>query len=92
MELAAGANPPDLIAPPVPFIITEVNHDTVTDTTMITWNSRANRTYAVDASDDLITWEELDDGVISEGKSTSFIATPLPAGAPRKFYRVREIQ
>ena len=91
MELATGANPPDLIAPPVPFIITAINHAAATGTTMITWNSRTNRTYAVDASDDLITWEELDDGVNSEGKSTSFSGT-FPVGTSHKFYRVREIQ
>ena len=89
MELVTGANPPDLIAPPVPFVITEITHDAATGKTEITWNSRANRTYAVDASDDLNAWEELDDGVASEGESTSF-TNNLPIGTPRRYYRVRE--
>jgi hypothetical protein len=91
MELATGANPPDLISPPVPFIITEINHDVVTGNTMITWNSRANRTYAIDASDDLGVWEELTDSVESAGEVTSFNDT-LSVGTPDKFYRIREVQ
>jgi len=89
MELASGANPSDLIGPPVPFIITEINHNAATGATMITWNSRTNKTYAVDASDDLITWEELDDGVASEGESTSFSGS---SPASHKFFRVREVE
>ncbi|MCX8237636.1 MAG: hypothetical protein OSB05_02355 [Akkermansiaceae bacterium] len=91
MDLATGANPPDLISSPVPFVITEINHDVATGKTVITWNSRANRNYAVDSSDDLSAWEELDDSVESEGESTSFNDF-LPVETPRKFYRVREIQ
>ncbi len=91
MELANGANPPDLISPPVPFIITDIDHDTATGVTMITWNSRANKTYAVDASDDLSTWEELTDSVASQGETTSFNTFPA-IGTPRRFYRVREVQ
>ena len=91
MDLVTGANPPDLISSPVPFVITEINHDAATGKTVITWNSRANRNYAVDSSDDLSAWEELDDSVESEGESTSFNDF-LPVETPRKFYRVREIQ
>ena len=91
MELASGANPPDLVGPPVPFIITEINHNAATGATMITWNSRTNKTYAVDISDDLITWDELDDGVASEGESTSY-SDNSPAGTSHKFYRAREIE
>ena len=71
---------------PVPFIITEINHNAATGATMITWNSRTNKTYAVDVSDDLITWDELDDGVASEGESTSY-SDNSPAGTSHKFYR-----
>ena len=90
-ELANGANPPDLISPPVPFIITGINHEAATGRTVFTWNSRANRKYAVDSSDDLNTWEELTDNVDSEGETTSYTDV-LPAGTPHKYYRVREVQ
>lgn len=91
MELATGANPPDLISPPVPFIITEINHLAATGATMITWNSRTNRTYAVDSSSDLKIWEELTDGVESGGETTSFNDN-VPVGKSRIFYRVREVR
>ena len=91
MELAAGANPPDLISPPVPFIITEITHEVPTGKTTITWNSRTNRLYAVDASDDLSNWEELTDSVASTGEATSYNAFPT-IGTPRRFYRVREVE
>ena len=91
IELATGANPSDLISPPVPFIITAINHDAETGGTTITWNSRDNRSYAVDSSDDLIFWEELTDSVLSTGESTSFNDN-LPIGTSRRFYRIREVQ
>jgi hypothetical protein len=76
----------------VPFIITEIDHDAVTGKTVITWNSRANRNYAVDSSDDLSTWVELNDSIASEGEATSFADNFLPIGTSHKYYRVREIQ
>ncbi|MDA9830672.1 hypothetical protein N9C66_04970 [Akkermansiaceae bacterium] len=90
-ELANGANPPDLISPPVPFIITSIVRDDEAGRTAITWNSRANRTYAVDSSDDLFTWEEITDSVESEGESTSFTDF-LETGTARRFYRIREVE
>lgn len=93
MELANGANPPDLISPPVPFIITAIDRDDTGGRTTITWNSRTNRTYAVDSSDDLSedSWEELTDSVDSEGESTTYTDI-LATGTPRRFYRIREVE
>jgi hypothetical protein len=90
-ELANGANPPDLISPPVPFIITAIDRDDEAGRTAITWNSRPNRIYAVDSSDDLFTWEEITDSVESGGESTSFNDF-LESGTPRRFYRIREVE
>ena len=90
-ELASGTPPIDLISPPVPFAITFIGHDAASGDTIIEWNSRPNRTYAVDSSDDLSLWSELDDGVESEGEKTSF-SDNLPVGTQRKYYRVREIE
>jgi hypothetical protein len=89
-ELVAGASPPDLISPPVPFIITSIDHDSASGSTTIEWNSRPNKGYAIDASDDLTAWEELDDGIASEGETTSY-SVDLPIGTRRKYYQVREI-
>jgi hypothetical protein len=45
-----------------------------------------NRTYAIDESIDLITWDELDDSLESGGMSTSFTIDTLPG---KSFFRVR---
>ena len=39
----------------------------------LTWSSRPGKVYAVEWSNDLIEWDELDDGVDSGGDSTSFV-------------------
>lgn len=90
-ELANGANPPDLISPPVPFIITAIDRDDAAGRTTITWNSRDNRVYAVESSDDLIAWEELNDSVASGGESTTYTDI-LATGTPRRYYRVLEVE
>jgi hypothetical protein len=58
----------------------------------ISFNSKAGRIYAVDRTTDLITWEELDDGVEGEVESTDFTDSFLPEGNKNMFYRVREIE
>lgn len=89
--LAEGTNPPDLITPPVPFVITELIHDPATGQNSLTWNSRPNKTYAVDFGTDLDGWAELTDSVDSQGEQTSFSYTGA-VGLPRQFFRVREVQ
>ena len=73
-----------------PLQFTDVQLDSERGEVTLTWSSRNGRTYAVDRSTDLIIWNELDDGVQSEGDSTSFTDEP-PAGAPEVIYRVREL-
>ena len=70
--------------------ITGIEVDTAADSAMITWASKPGKTYAVDSSDDLNNWVELDDGVSSGGASTSFTELDL-GGATKRFYRVREL-
>ena len=76
---------------PAPFEITDVSVNLGESSAMITWNSRPGRVYAVDASDDLVIWGELDDGVGSEGAQTSFTESPLPPGAKNRSWRVRDL-
>ena len=90
-ELATGANPPDLISPPVPFIITAIDRNDADGRTTITWNSRTNRAYAVDSSDDLDIWTEITDSVESQGEATTFTDI-LTTGTLRRFYRIREVE
>lgn len=68
------------------FAVTEIVRDRATGEVVITWNSQPQRSYAVESSSDLTTWTELDDGVASEGESTSFtVAAPE---ATDEYYRV----
>ncbi|MFP6874094.1 MAG: discoidin domain-containing protein, partial [Verrucomicrobiales bacterium] len=56
----------------------------------ITFNTGANKIYAVDASSDLFFWEELDDGIIGVGGSATF--THSDPSVQKIFYRVREVE
>ncbi|HAA88587.1 MAG TPA: hypothetical protein DCE22_10035, partial [Verrucomicrobiales bacterium] len=58
----------------------------------IEWDSRANKVYAIEVSEDLKLWEELDDNVISEGDLTTFTDTQVPVNSSRRFYRVHEME
>ena len=51
-----------------------------------------NKVYAIEVSEDLVLWEELDDNVISEGELTTFTDTQIPLNSPRRFYRVHEME
>ena len=75
-----------------PFEIIKIAHDISSNTTTIEWNSISGKAYAVDASFDMIEWNELDDGVIGEKDLTSFTDTETSEGETKKFYRVREIE
>ena len=59
----------------------------------IEFTSSAGSVYGIDASSDLITWDELDDGLIGNKDKTEFTDDFL---APEKkgeeiFYRVRKL-
>jgi hypothetical protein len=54
------------------------------------FTSRPGANYLIEASDDLIFWEELDDAFPSEGEQTTFTDFGLPAGQQRRFYRITE--
>lgn len=58
---------------------------------LVTFTSRNGATYAVERSTDLQEWEELDDGLDSEGESTQFLDDQLPGDWPEAFYRAREL-
>ena len=72
------------------LVITGIEVDSAAGSATIEWNSRAGGSYAVDVSEDLEVWAELDDGIESEGEVTTFTETEL-AGATPRFYRVREL-
>ena len=55
------------------------------------WNSRADRSYIIEASLDLQTWWELTDGHPSQGETTEFTENANEVGgATVRYYRVTE--
>lgn len=54
------------------------------------FTSRPGANYLIEASDDLISWEELDDAFPSGGEQTTFTDFGLPEGHSRRFYRITE--
>ena len=70
--------------------ITEVAYDLSGDEVTIVWSSRSGRTYAIDYSEDLMDWSEIDDGIAADGDSTEFTDI-LPPGTMMRFWRVREM-
>jgi hypothetical protein len=76
------------------FEITQIIRDPDTGSITIEFSSSAGAVYGIDASSDLNTWDELDDGVIGEKDKTEFVDNFL---APEKksdqlFYRVRKLE
>ena len=60
----------------------------------MTWNSRRGRVYGVYSTTNLQNdeWEELDDGIESEGESTSFRDEGIPLTDQKRFYKVMELE
>jgi hypothetical protein len=73
--------------PSTNFAITGVTYDSANKTITLTWNSLSNATYAIESASTLQDWEELDDGVQSDGQSTSFTT---PAQGREAQFRVRQ--
>lgn len=75
-----------------PLAITSVVRDPDTGNVELTWNSKEGRTYTVRVSDDLTgdprTWNDLDDGFMSGGDTTTF--TDFGPTPNRRFYVVQE--
>jgi hypothetical protein len=56
----------------------------------ITFNSSPGKFYAVDISNDLVAWQELDDEISSGGTSTTYTHSTPDLAARTLFYRIRE--
>jgi hypothetical protein len=93
-ELASGATPIEVTGGGTIFGITSVDRQE-NGNVSLTWNSRPNTAYILEASLDLATWVEIDDGVQSQGEKTIYV---FPSGVPgldtdiepRIFFRIRK--
>jgi hypothetical protein len=73
------------------FTITSIDYDETGDSASISWASLPGCSYAVDASNDLIHWDELSDNVTAEATTTSYTESDIGPGTTRRFYRVRQL-
>ena len=80
-----------------PFAITSISYDPGTPSFSITFNSLPGASYSIDYSTGLTPedtpggWNELDDGIESQGFVTTFVDTQVAGSGPILFYRVRRI-
>ncbi len=90
-SLASGAAPDTISGPPpsgADFRVSSVSIDPSTRAITLTWASQPGRSYAVQRSADLRSWETVQSGVVSAGTSTVITAPPPAAGTVKPFYRV----
>ena len=68
---------------------TNIVYDTDLDEAIITWTSAPGEQFIVEASDDMLTWTELDDAfpAAAVGETTSYLDVTAGA-ATRRYYRV----
>ena len=74
--------------PEAALVITDLILDQEAGTVMLTFDSKPGRTYAVQRSFDLVTFDTIETGVASLGDETNSPAIAAPEG--RSFYRVIE--
>ena len=81
--------------PPVStlFSINEIIQDHDTGVVTIEFKSSKGTVYGIEASSDLIIWDELDDGVIGEEKITIYVDDIMgPENKGTLFYRIRKFE
>lgn len=72
-------------------LITSITYNDDLKSATITWPNLPGQTYAVDASDDLVNWDELEGNPVITGDTASFTETDINAPGGRRFYRLREL-
>jgi len=77
-------------APSRPFEITEVTR--TGNSVSLRFNSVPGRIYSVEASNDMVAWDELEDNLVGEAGSatTGFTEQPVPEDSDIRYYRVRQ--
>ena len=73
-----------------PFAITDITIGGEPRQVTLIWNSRSGRSYAVEVSEDLETWEELEDSIPAAGDVTTFTGDSVGAEKAAVFFRIRE--
>jgi len=80
------------IGPGTPFAITNLDYDPTTGTSILTWNSRPGAEYSLEFSTTMAEpWIEIQDGITSQGDSTTF-QDPFQQTGAVGFYRIKLAQ
>jgi hypothetical protein len=66
----------------------DVQFDPTPRNVAFTWTSRDGRSYTAERSTNLVDWEELTDGIESEGDTTTYVDEGLPAEFDEIYYRI----
>ena len=74
-----------------PQMIISVDYLEGSDTATVTWTSVFGRSYSLDWSSDLKTWNNVDDSITGMEDQTSWDDETVPVEAVRRHYRVTEI-
>ena len=74
-----------------PFAITSLTRDPADRSVSVTWSATADGVYAVETSADLRDWEEVDDGLTSEGEPEASYGFVGPAGSAPLYVRIRKL-
>jgi len=75
---------------PSEFAITSIDYDVGAAAATINWAARSGRSYAVDFSDDLTGWVEINDNVVADSDIGTLTEEEIVAPKGRRYYRVRE--
>ncbi|MDB4438336.1 choice-of-anchor D domain-containing protein [bacterium] len=73
------------------LVITDLEFGPGDGQVTITFDSVSGATYIVERSNDLVSWDELTDNLISAGETTTFTDLSLPDGTAKVFYRVSRL-
>ncbi|MGK0184470.1 MAG: hypothetical protein ACI9R3_000236 [Verrucomicrobiales bacterium] len=71
---------------------TDIQVDRTTRAVTLEWASRAGRTYTIERATDLADWNELEDGLDSDGDISTFVDEGVPAEVSESYYRVTETE
>jgi hypothetical protein len=73
----------------VPLMISSVDYDSGTNETTLTWPTSSNRIYAIDVSEDFLTWSEIVKDLEFESETATYVEEDVMSPSEKRFYRLR---
>ena len=75
-------------SPEAPLQILDFNYDSLSENISITWASSPDSFYTIERSIDMRVWQEIDDGIESQGDKTTYDHLILDNKDKSRFYRL----